>query len=261
MWWSQHQLAGASRGPWPIHLHTGQKRGFFSSRTQCKPRFQRLCQQPHTSSTGPDYVVQKLLGINDDDARALKLTLFHSKPMHEYCLVSFRKQPYSYTSDGGTAHSSYPKIGRSSISRCWPTNRRRRNMDSRSKTTWSPILIPCLSFSIVFTGELIFVWNPAGSDLRKSVTISAPSDKASDTLTTAGTTCPFTMLYRTSLSISKGWERVIEFLADASTVISINLASLDTLFFVWRLARAVCLIWYVCWYGKWVDPFRHLFRG
>ena len=71
---------------------------------------------------------------------------------------------------------------RSSISRCWPTNRRRINMDSRSKTTWSPILIPCLSFSIVFTGELIFAWNPAGSDLRKSVTISPPSDKASDTL-------------------------------------------------------------------------------
>ena len=123
-------------------------------------------------------------------------------------LFPFRRQPYSYTSDGGTAHSSYPKIGMSSISRCWPINRRRRNMDSRSKTTWSPILIPCLSFTIVFTGELSFAWNPAGSDLRKSVTISAPSAKASDTLTTAGATCPFTMLYRTSLSISKGWEHL-----------------------------------------------------
>ena len=44
---------------------------------------------PHNSSTGPDKVVQYLLGINDDDVMALTLALFHSKPMHEYCLVSF----------------------------------------------------------------------------------------------------------------------------------------------------------------------------
>ena len=96
-------------------------------------------------------------------------------------LFPLRRQPYWSTSDGGTAHSSYQKIGRSSISLCWPTNRRRKNMDSRSKTTCSPILMPCLS---------CFAWNLAGSDLRKSVTISAPSDKASDTLTTVGATCP-----------------------------------------------------------------------
>ena len=115
---------------------------------------------PHNSSTGPDKVVQYLLGINDDDVMALTLALFHSKPMHEYCLVSF--------SETAILVHKRRRNGTQFVYEDWQefhltlltTNRRRRNMDSRSKTTWSPILIPSLSFSIGFSGELCFAWIP-----------------------------------------------------------------------------------------------------
>ena len=71
-------------------------------------------------------------------------------------LFPLRRQPYSSTSDGGTAHSSYSNIGMSSISRCWPTIKSRRNIDSRSKTTLSPILTPFFRCSMVFTGDVSF---------------------------------------------------------------------------------------------------------
>ena len=44
-------------------------------------------------------------------------------------LLPLRRQLYSSTSDGGTAHSSYPNISMSSISRCWPTIKSRRGCE------------------------------------------------------------------------------------------------------------------------------------
>ena len=38
-------------------------------------------------------------------------------------------------------------------------------MDSRSNTTLSQIVTPRFRWSIVFTGELSFAWNSAGSEL------------------------------------------------------------------------------------------------
>ena len=103
------------------------------------------------------------------------LWCFTSSLWTSIALFPLRRQPCSSISDGGTAHSSSPNIGRSSIWRCWPTTSRRRNMDSMSNTTLSPILTPRLRCSIVFTGELSFAWNPVGSEFWNAVAIVPPN--------------------------------------------------------------------------------------
>jgi len=59
-----------------------------------------------------------------------------------------------------------------------------------SNTTLLPILTPHFRFSVVFTGELGFAWNPVGSELWNAVAIVPPSANKSDTLIIAEATCP-----------------------------------------------------------------------